>query len=38
MKELSNGVLVIPSLNPDEKLIELLQKASEYFMADILDC
>lgn len=32
MKELSNGVLVIPSLNPDEKLIELLQKASAYFL------
>ena len=35
MKELSNGVLVIPALNPDQKLISLLEKATEYF-SDII--
>ena len=27
----NNAVLIIPSLNPDQKLVEVVQKASEIF-------
>ena len=36
MRNLSFGVLVIPSLNPDEKLIAVIRDASEYFSDIIL--
>ena len=36
MKNLSFGVLIIPSLNPDEKLVSVVREAVEYFSDIIL--
>ena len=36
MQSLSFGVLIIPSLNPDDKLISVIKSASEYFSDIIL--